>query len=246
MPFFIVSIAIQAALVIHVLKTGRSTTWIWVLVMLPLAGSVAYIVIEVLPELTGSRTARRALANAKRTIDPTADLRRAHRNLRINDSIESRRQMAEELCNSGQYDAAVEYYRQALSGLYEHDPQLLLGLARAQFELGRPRETCETLDRLIEENPDFKSSDGHLLYARALQADGDLAKARSEFEALAEYYPGAEAKYRLAVVLKELGEVDRAKAVIARMLEEAEFAAKHFRKTQKEWLALAQRAQQEW
>jgi hypothetical protein len=27
---------------------------------------------------------------------------------------------------------------------------------------------------------------------------------------------------------------------------EKEFAAKHFRKTQKEWLALAQRAQQEW
>ena len=49
MPLFILSILIQVALVIHIVKTGRSTTWIWIVVMLPVAGSIAYFVLEGLP-----------------------------------------------------------------------------------------------------------------------------------------------------------------------------------------------------
>ena len=118
-------------------------------------------------------------------------------------------------------------------------------MACAQFELGRPTECRETLDRLIKENPEFKSADGHLLYARALQAEGNTGKARSEFEALAGYYPGAEAKYRFAMLLKDLGDSGQARTVLTRLLQDAEFAAKHYRKTQHEWLALAKRALEE-
>jgi hypothetical protein len=241
MPFFILSILIQVALVIHVLKTGRNTIWIWVLVMLPLAGPIAYVVMELLPELTGSRAARRVVSTAKRTIDPSRDLRSAHQRLRVNDSIESRRRVADELCNAGKYAEAIDYYRQALVGLYEHDPHLLLGLARAQFELGEMTPARETLDRLIKENPDFRSPDGHLLYAKALESEGNKAKAREEFETLAKYYPGAEARYRFAALLKSLGENQRAKEELTQLLHDAEAATNHYRKAQKEWLSLAKR-----
>jgi len=246
MPLFIISVLFQAALVIHVIKTGRNTTWIWVLVIAPFVGPIAYLAIEVLPELFGSRTARRVLTGAKRTIDPDRDLRNAQRHLRLNDSIDSRRRVADELCNHGKYQEAVDYYRKALSGLYEHDPHLLLGLAEAQFQLGLPSETRETLDRLIKENPDFKSPDGHLLYARALEADGDLEKARNEFSALAAYFPGAEAKYRYAAILKKSGDSEKANAVLTRLLEDAELSTRHYRKTQKEWLTLARRDLENW
>jgi hypothetical protein len=246
MPYFIVSIVIQVALVIHVIKTGRNTTWIWLLVILPVAGPIVYVVVELLPEMVGSRTARRVISGAKRSIDPDRDLRNAHRNLRMNDSIDSRRRVADELYNSGKYDEAVNYYRKALTGLYEHDPHLLLGLAQAQFQLGQSVDARVTLDRLIKENPDFKSPDGHLLYARALEAEGNLSKARNEFEALAGYYPGAEAKYRYATLLKNMGEIEKSRAVLSQMLNDAELSTKHFRKTQKEWLALARRDIENW
>ncbi len=41
--------------------------------------------------------------------------------------------LAEELFERGQYDAAIDVYRGGLKGIFEHDPTLLLGLARAQF-----------------------------------------------------------------------------------------------------------------
>jgi hypothetical protein len=214
--------------------------------MLPMAGPIAYLIIEVLPEFSRSRTARRAMSSAKKVIDPSRDLRHAHTRLRITDSIDSRRRVADELCNAGNYAEAIDYYRQALVGLYEHDPHLLLGLARAQFESNDPTQARETLDRLIKENADFKSSEGHLLYARALEAEGNVSKACDEFATLAKYYPGAEARYRYATLLRKTGDTQRAHDVLTQLLNDAEVATKHYRKAQAQWLSLAKRDLQDW
>ena len=241
MPVFIISILIQVALVAHVIKTGRNTLWIWALIFLPLAGSLAYFAIEILPELVGGRAGRRVVSSAKRTIDPAGDLRRAQRQLRANDSIENRRRVANELCSRGHYVQAIDYYRQALTGLYEHDPYLLLGMANAQFLSGDAAGARATLDRLREHNPDFKSAEGHLLYARALEGEGNLDKAREEFAAVAVYYPGAEARYRYASLLARMGQGSLARDVLTQLLTDAEFATKYFRREQREWLTAAKR-----
>src|SRR5262249_39630568 len=157
-----------------VIRTGRNSLWIWAIALIPLAGPIAYIVAEVLPDLFRSRTARRAGAAFRRTLDPERDLRRYSSEAKVSGNLDSRRRYAEELTSHGQFDAAIAEYRSTLSGLYEHDPQLLLGLARAQFGKADFRAAREALDRLIEQNPDFKSADGHLLYARALEGEGNL------------------------------------------------------------------------
>ena len=56
----ILSIALQAGLIAHVIKTGRSMLWIFAIFFLPLAGPIAYVAVEILPGLFGGRTARRA------------------------------------------------------------------------------------------------------------------------------------------------------------------------------------------
>ena len=45
----------------------------------------------------------------------------------------------------------------------------MLGLARAEFGLGRSEDTVKTLDELRRRWPDYQSAEGHLLYARALE-----------------------------------------------------------------------------
>lgn len=60
MPFFILSVIIQVLLIVHIVKTGRNTTWIWIVVLLPAAGAIAYFIVEILPELMGGRSARKA------------------------------------------------------------------------------------------------------------------------------------------------------------------------------------------
>jgi len=69
----ILSIAIQVGLIVHVIKTGRNMLWIMALAFLPVVGSIAYVVAEVLPEVLGGRTARRAKSGVQRMMDPDRD-----------------------------------------------------------------------------------------------------------------------------------------------------------------------------
>ena len=242
MSFYLLgSYILAACLIVHCMRTGRNTVWVWVMLMLPGFGGIAYIVAEILPELFGSRTAKRTLRGVKKALDPGQDLRRYQSAARLQGGVAAQQRYAEELVRQGRPGEAIDAYRQALKGLYEHDPGVMLGLAQAQFADARPADARQTLDELIRHNPDFKSPDGHLLYARALEAEGNAAKALEEYRVLAGYYAGAEAPLRYAQLLRREGRVDEARSTLRELMEHAQHAPRHYRKTQAEWLSAAER-----
>jgi hypothetical protein len=242
MPFAIVSLLIQAGLIIHVIKTGRNSLWIWVLAFLPGAGPLAYVVVEILPGLFGSRAARAAGRGVRQAIDPDRDLRQASAEAALTDTVVAKARLGAEFTRRGDYASAIQTYRSGLRGLYEFDATLLLGLAQAEFAAGDATGARTSLDALIAHNPDFKSSDGHLLYARALEAEGNVAKAESEYRSISAYYPGAEAKVRFAQFLQKVGREADARAVLDDVLRTAELAPRHVRRAQAEWIALAKQS----
>ena len=241
MLYLILSILIQVILIVHVIKTGRNQIWIWVLALLSIPGAIAYIVVELLPDVFRSRTAQRTARGLKKAMDPTADLRRYENEARVTGNVAAKQRYAEELTRQGRYDDAIEQYKQALTGLYEHDPNLMLGVARAQFGKGDAASARATLDGLIRMNPDFKSPEGHLLYARSLEEEGNIDKAVEEYRVLASSYPGAEAAVRYAQLLQSQGRGEEARKVARDLLEQARIAPAHYRKAQKSWLDAAQR-----
>jgi len=239
--FLILSIAIQAGLIIHVIKTGRNQIWIWVLALLSIPGAIAYIAVEILPDLFRSRTAQRTARGFRKAMDPQANLRRYENEARVTGNVAGRQRYAEELERHGKHDEAIAQYRSALTGLYEHDPNLMLGVARSQFAKGDPVAARTTLDELIRMNPDFKSPEGHLLYARALEGEGNFEKSLEEYRVLAPSYPGAEAAVRYAQLLQSQGRREEAQKVARELLEQARIAPAHYRKAQKSWLDAAER-----
>ncbi len=130
---------------------------------------------------------------------------------------------------------------EARSGIFEDDPTILLTLANAFYSKDEYAEAIKTLDLLREKNPEFRSPDGHLLYARSLEADGETDLALKEYESVAGYFPGAEARVRLAQLHKQLGNADTAITMFRDITQDARLAPKHFQKAQKEWLDIAKR-----
>lgn len=239
MLYFIASITLQVLLIVHCIRTGRNQLWIWVLALLSLPGVLAYVAVEIVPDLVRGRTARRAARGVVRTLDPGRELRSAADLAQVSGDVASRQAYADELSRQGRHAEAIAEYRSGLTGLYEFDPRLLLGLAQAQFASDDPAGARDTLDLLITRNPDFRSPDGHMLYARAVEATGDTAKALEEYAALAAYYPGAEAAVRYARLLRSTGRGDDAERVLRELLEQARIAPAHYRRAQREWLAAA-------
>jgi hypothetical protein len=227
---------VQIGLIVHVLRTGRNMYWVFILIIAPGIGGLAYVIVELLPDLTNDWRARRAMRGVRKTLDPGADLRRRQKQHKLSGSVDAARHLANELLDNGHYADAIEHYEGALTGLYEHDPDLMLGLARAQFGNEQYEDVRNTLDLLIEKNPDFRSPEGHLLYARAVEACGDDERALDEYKVVARSFAGAEAQLRYGLILERLGNDDAALAEFEEILTTADLAPRHYRKAQREWI----------
>lgn len=235
----ILTYAIQILLVIHVLKTGRNRLWIWVLFLFPGLGGAAYLLVEVLPEFMNGISGQRALRNVRKAVNPGAELRQHEAAWQQSPNADNARRYAAALIESGNHDDADKILDQALSGFFSTEPSLLLLKAQLLFETGQPASSAEVLETLNEKNPEFRSPEGHLLYARALEADGKLEDAIREYRQVSGYFPGVEARYRLAMALKSHAKVEDARGEFEQLLNDAKLAPLHFRKSQKAWLDLA-------
>lgn len=176
-----------------------------------------------------------------RMIDPDRDLRRASAEVEISGNVDARRRLADELLERRQFDAAIEAYQGGLRGIFEHDPTLLAGLAKAQFAKNDFTAARSTLERLAEHNPDFKSPDSQLLLARTLEALNAFDEAERAYEAAAPNFPGAEARLRYALFLKRRGKAGPARDILKDLLDGAKLGPAHYRRAQAQWLDLARR-----
>jgi hypothetical protein len=237
-------IAVQVAAVVHILRTGRPMWWIMLVIFLGPIGLIAYFVVEILPSLNQNPAARRALRAARNTVDPGRGVREGELGYERSQNIETAVRLADELTKAGRFDEAIKVCMEARgTGLFEDDPKILLALATAQFGAERHADAIATLDYLRDKNPGTRSAEGHLIYARALEESGATDRALKEYAALSRYYPGAEARVRHAILYKKLGRTAEAQQLFAEILKDARLAPKHFRKSQREWIALAEKEQ---
>lgn len=242
MPFFgILLLGAQVLCAVHAGKTGRPYFWIMLILALPGAGMIAYFVAEILPEMLSGRHARTAASGVVKLLDPEKRYREALRNVEITSTTATRAVLAGECLRSGRSDEAVQLYRDLLIGMHATDPDLMLGLARSHFARGEFAEVQAVLERLREANPDYRSAEGHLLYAQCLERQGEADAALYEYGALAEYFPGQEAKSRYAALLQQTGNTDEARRLFEEVCRAVDLMPKHARRVQREWRDMAKR-----
>ena len=175
-----------------------------------------YIIAVLLPELRNSRAARQAALTIQNTIDPNRDLRRHNQALEIADTVENKLNLADELMSRGQAEDAARLYQDCLDGAYATDPAIMLKCAKAYFAADDHARTRRILETLIENNPDYRSEEGHLLYARTLESLGEIDLALGEYAALCVYYSGPETKCCYGMLLKSQGRQSEARALFHR------------------------------
>lgn len=227
--------------IIHVLKTKRDMYWIFILIIAPGIGSAAYFLMEILPEMRQSRTARVVAGGLADAVAPERRLRQLQEQLEIADTAETRRLLGEELIRHNRAAEAVKIVEPALSGVHDQDPSLLLILAEAYFGSGEASRALETLDRLQEHNPGFQSREGHMLYARCLEALGRDQEAIEEYRSLIGYALGPEAQVRLGLLLQKQGQTADAKQAFAEAVRTYGKRRRQLDPQAREWLVTAER-----
>ncbi|MET1078517.1 MAG: tetratricopeptide repeat protein [Pseudomonas sp.] len=235
----------QVACGLHVVRSGQERSWLYLIIALPGLGCLIYGLGVMLPEMLGSRNGRRAVSRVQDKLDPERTLRALRDEVSVGDTPQNRALLGDELLRLGRAEEAANQYQQALRGVHAQAPELLLNLARAEFAQGHAGQCRATLERLIEHNPQYRSADGHLLYARALSQVGETSKAEDEFRALIESFAGPEARYHYAQLLMQQGRAVESRQLLEQIEAYARRAPRYYRNLHKPWLALTRQALQD-
>ena len=241
MPVALVILLLDITLIYHAARTGRLQPWAFIILMVPLVGSLAYICVELVPEWfsrPGARQARQRVANR---LDPDKRYRELADRLADSDTIANRAALAAECLKVARFDEAERHYDHILTLALGDDPQYAFGKAQAQFDSKRPADALATLDDLQKHWPDFQSAEAHLLYARALAEVGRLDEALEEYHAVSAYFPGAEARVRYGLLLRMVGRTAEARVEFNELLLSMRRAPKYLRDAQAERLSMAEK-----
>lgn len=207
-------LAIQLACAVHIIRSGRNSMWLMLVMFLPLAGSAIYFIMEVLPGMQGNRHVRTAKAKAVAKLDPERDLRAAKARLEIADSAHNRIEVADALGGLGRHEEAIPLYRDAIARTPGGDDRTKAKLARALFETGDAAGAEALLGELPEPAGIGERDRLTMLRARILERQDHIGEALALYEDLVTRYPGEEARCRLAALLLQTGQRDRARLVL--------------------------------
>lgn len=221
---------------VHVWRTNQERSWLFVLFFFPLFGSIIYALAVIAPEMSRSRGGRRVVRSVRHSLDPGRELREAEAAFEHSATIANRIRVADALHGAGRHADAITAYREALQGVHRDDPDIQVKLARTLLDSGDAPAARALLETLIAQQPDFKSPAGHLIYARALAACDERAKAREEFDALVDYFAGIEARVRYVGILESWGEQQAARALVEDSMRHIKHMPAGSRRLNDEWI----------
>jgi len=241
-PAFGLSLLFSIALCVHVVRTNQAMYWLMIILMLQPLGGIVYLVAILLPSLAGGTAARRAVQNARETLDPTREYREARAATDDSPTVHNQMRLAKAAASLGQHDEAERLYAAAATGIHADDPVLLLGRATALVELGRHAEALELLDRLGQDAEKGRSPQTALTLGRAYEGLGRTAEADTAYQWAAGRLPGLEGLGRYTAFLARAGRVDEAREALTEIDRRIASANPQFRKEGRIWRDLAARA----
>lgn len=239
---YVIIVAISLAFCAHVIRTGRSYLWMLPIMFVPMIGWAAYIIFAVLPDMMGSRAARDLAGGVVKVADPGRGLREKKRQVEMVGSADAKRALADEFVSRGFFADAIELYKSAMTGPLAEEPALIHGLARAQLAMGDGAAAQAGFEHLRAIDPIAFDERARLDYARSLEMQEKYDEAVREYEAVVPTFSGQEARLRFGLLLKKLGQRQRAEEMFHAVIDGMKGAPGYYRRAQREWVSAARRA----
>lgn len=238
MPFIGIGLSTIIAIffAIHAVRSGQNSYWLFILFVFPFLGSIVYCLAVFIPSMRTSRAGYQIESTLRKAIDPHKALREAQNTYEISPTIDATIRLAKALVDNGKAKDALPYYQNALTGIYQYAPDILLQYAYALFVCEDYLKARDTLDTLRTHNPSFRSDEGHLLYARILVALNDKTGANEEFSALIDYYPSLEALSQYLSALVQWREFDKARIRLNEYQMRIKHMPRHAKKLNAQWI----------
>lgn len=235
LPGLLIYIGLLVWMCVNVVRSGQDSIWLWVIILLQPIGPLIYVFAILVPQWTRGTTARRMGKAARETLDPGRGYREAKVAYDLTPTVHNQMRLAAAAAELGRWQEAEALYGEALRGVHEDDPALLLGRARALIELNRHAEALIELQKLTAQGDAGRSPQATLAFARAYEGLGRNAEAEAAYLDAEGRIPGLEGIARHAAFLARTGRKDEARAALAEIDNRMSRANPHFRKEARAW-----------
>ena len=232
--FYYITIGLQAICVLHCIRKGTQSKWIWLIVFLPVVGSIAYIFTEI---FTG-RDIRSWQMGVGSFFNSSGRISRLEDNLRFTDTFNNRVILADAYLAAGHVDDAIRLYESSLTGAFEENEHVLMQLIVAYFE---KQEYAKLLlvAKKIYSRPQFARSKAHVLYAISLEYTGHSELAEQEFRKMKARFSYFESRYQYGLFLQRAFREEEARRVFTEIVEEAPHLSSRERRDSRRWIVQA-------
>jgi hypothetical protein len=144
--------------VIHMLRRGTLHRWIWMVIFLPVIGSLIYIYSEVL----SNRRVSTPKIDIGAVINPGGKIKKLEDELRFTDTFANKIKLADAYLAAGYTDKALELYQSSLTGAFAENEHVMAQLMVAYYEQERYDEVIQLAKKLYKQ-PQFARSN-HISY----------------------------------------------------------------------------------
>jgi hypothetical protein len=227
----LVLLVAQLGCLVHILKTGRPYWWIWIIWMIPVIGLAAYIYLEVRPSFRRFNM-QSLLWNFKSSQER---IRILEEQLEDSTTVRNRLALADELHRAGKHDQECQVVAEGLRGPFADDPQLLLRLAEAQLEAGRPQEADAIVEKIVPERSSDFLQRHKLLKARVHGTLRRDAQAEPLFRELMAAKKSEAPRYYYAVYLLAREQPKEARNILQDILYKYRRGTPVWRYQEKQW-----------
>lgn len=232
--FYTISIILQAICVIHCVRRGNQNKWIWLIVFLPMIGSLIYI----FTEMFTSRDLQNMQSGVGAVLNPSGRVRKLEENLRFSDTFHNRVALADSYLADGFTDKAIDLYESSLTGNFVDNEHVLSQLILAYFQVKRYEDAIQ-LARKIYKRPQFARSKSHIMYAICLDYSGNPEAAETEYKMMQARFANFEARYKYSLFLSRHGREGEARTLLSEIVKEGEHLSGIERRDNRQWLRAA-------
>jgi hypothetical protein len=238
--YYYIIVGLQIFCGIHSYRRGTLNRWIFLIIFLPVIGSIIYLYSEVLSNRnTGSfKVINKPGIDVGAVLNPGGKIKKLEEELRFTDTFANRINLADAYLAAGSTDKAIELYKASLTGAFAENEHVMMQLIVAYYAQQRYDEVIPLAKKLYK-LPQFARSKAHLLYALSLENLGNIEQAETEFKAMKGRYSYFEQRYQYGLFLMRQEKYDDASKIFTDMLEEEPHLGNIEKRSNREWFGKA-------
>lgn len=214
-------LALQGFCIYHVIKNKNDYYWAFIIFILPVIGAIIYLITQVYNKKDANKIQEEITA----ILVPSKRVNDLERQLQFSDTYQNRVNLADAYLEMKDYNNAINNYEIALKDKSQKKYYIVKQLVKSYFGLEDYRKVID-FAKIIENEPEFRSSKAQFIYGLALEKEGEIDKAEFALREIDLRYSNYQERLLLAKFLLSNNKKEDAKSILEAILTESQHMTK--------------------